>query len=367
MKKTTLVIAEAGVNHNGSAEMALALVDAAAAAGADVVKFQTFKSELVISTRAEKAEYQKATTGTGENQLEMVRKLELDHATHHKLVERARARGIEFLSTPFDAVSVEFLVATLGLKRIKIPSGEITNGPLIVDVASRQVPVILSTGMATIGEIETALGALAHGYLGKPPASRSPADFRAAFRSSEGQAALQRNVVLLHCTTEYPAPDADCNLRAMDSMRAAFGLPVGYSDHTSGIAIALAAVARGAAVIEKHFTLDSKLPGPDHRASLEPDQLTAMVQGIRSIDAALGDGIKRPQQSELKNLPIARKSLVAARAIKRGERFSPENVTPKRPGTGLSPMMYWDVLGRPAPRDYEADEILDLATPAADT
>src|SRR5262245_8749098 len=199
--------------------MALALVDAAAAAGADVVKFQTFKAELVISTRAEKAEYQKATTGAGENQLEMVRKLELDHPTHHRLVERARARGIEFLSTPFDDVSVEFLAATLGLARLKIPSGEITNGPLLVNIATRNLPVILSTGMATMAEIETALGALAHGYLGGPVESRSPAGFRAAFQSKEGQEALQRNVVLLHCTTEYPAPDADCNLRAMDSMR----------------------------------------------------------------------------------------------------------------------------------------------------
>lgn len=350
----TLIIAEAGVNHNGSPDLALQLVEIAAKAKADIVKFQTFKAERVISRFAPKAEYQTLTTDARESQLEMVRKLELDEGTHQRLFKRCAELGIEFLSTPFDEESVDLLVK-LGVRRIKIPSGEITNGPLLLKVARTGLPVILSTGMATLPEVEEALGVLAFGYADRRE-TPSRDLFRDALATGAGQAHLAAKVTLLHCTTEYPTPFEDVNLRAIDTMREAYGLPVGLSDHTTGITVALAAAARGASVIEKHFTIDRTLPGPDHKASLDPQELTALVTGIRQIEIALGSGSKQPAPSERKNIAIARKSLVATVPIKAGQPFTPENLTVKRPGTGISPMDYWASLGHKAHHDYDADE-----------
>lgn len=349
------IIAEAGVNHNGSIDMALSLVDAAAEAGADIVKFQTFKAEAVASRFAPKAEYQIEATGSDESQLEMVRRLELSPDDHRRLLRHCESRSIGFLSTPFDIASARFLVQELGLGQLKIPSGEITNAPLLLEMARTDRPVILSTGMSTLGEIEEALGVLAFGYLNSTT-QPSRGAFRQAYVSDEGQVLLRRKASLLHCTTEYPAPYAETNLAAMDTLRHAFGLPVGFSDHTEGIAIPLAAVARGATIIEKHFTLDRTLPGPDHRASLEPAELAAMVAGIRQVEAAIGDGLKRPSASESKNAPIARRSLVAARNIKAGEKFSENNLAAKRPGNGVSPMDFWAWQGCIAGRDFAEDE-----------
>ena len=359
MSTSTFIIAEAGVNHNGSLDTALRLIDAARAAGADAVKFQTFKSESVISRKALKADYQIAATGGGESQLEMVKKLELDLAAHLRLKEHCSAAGIRFLSTPFDEGSVDLLVNSLDVPLLKIPSGEITNGPLLLKVASTGRPAILSTGMSDLGDIERALGVLAFGYLGIR-AAPGLAAFSDAYRSNDGQAVLARNVRLLHCTTEYPAPFAEVHLRVMDTLGAAFGLPVGYSDHTPGIEVPIAAVARGAVIIEKHFTLDREQAGPDHRASLEPPMLKAMVEAIRNTEVALGGTIKCATPSEARNQPIARKSLVAARDIARGEIFSKENLTAKRPGNGVSPMDFWLYLGERARRAYRADDLIDL-------
>lgn len=351
------VIAEAGVNHNGSVEMALQLVDAAYAAGADAVKFQTFKSEAVISFSAPKAEYQKFTTRASESQLDMVRKLELSAEDHRRILAHCQTRGIRFLSTPFDSASADFLAQEMGVPMLKIPSGEITNAPFLIHIAKLQRPVIMSTGMSTLGEVETALGILAFGYLNmdKPPTLQI---FQDVFNSDTGQSVLREKVSLLHCTTEYPAPFDQVNLRAMDTLSTAFGLPVGLSDHTPGIAISISAVARGAHIIEKHFTLDRKLPGPDHRASLEPEELSNMVAGIRQTEVALGDSRKRPTAAERGNQKIARRSLVAARPVRAGERWSLDNLTCKRPGSGISPLRYWDYLGRVAVRDYKADELI---------
>ena len=352
------VIAEAGVNHNGELGMALELVEAAAAAGADAVKFQTFKAEHVISSAAPKAAYQQRTTDASESQLDMVRKLELDAEAHRTLVEHCQARDIDFLSTPFDLPSIDLLVGELGLEVLKIPSGEITNAPLLLKAARTGAKLIVSTGMSTLDDVEQALGVIAFGYFGgTAPASRDA--FADAYASAASSGALRDQVRLLHCTTEYPAPPDEVNLKAMDTLSDAFGLPVGYSDHTRGISIAIAAAARGAVVVEKHFTLDRSLPGPDHKASLEPDELTAMIDAIRTVEPALGDGEKRPTTSEQPNMAVARKSLVAARDIRAGEPFTEESLTAKRPGTGISPMEYWDWLGRPANRDYPADALIE--------
>ncbi len=354
------IIAEAGVNHNGSVDMALQLIDAAAAAGADAVKFQTFRSEKVVSRHAAKASYQVDTTGAGESQLEMVKKLELDFAAHRKLMAHCRERSICFLSTPFDESSVDLLVDELGVSLLKIPSGEITNALLLLKIAASNLPVILSTGMSSLGDIETALGVLAHGWLNwlKEKTPPTPPAFAAAYRRDDGQYMLRERVTLLHCTTEYPAPFDEVNLRVIDTLAQAFDLQVGYSDHTSGIAVPIAAVARGASVIEKHFTLDRDLPGPDHRASLEPDELCDMIAAIRQVEQALGGRRKIVTPAEAKNLAIARKSLVAARAIAAGEPFSLDNLTAKRPGNGISPLFFHEFLGRPASRAYAEDEPL---------
>ncbi len=350
------VIAEAGVNHNGDIAKALALVDVAATAGADAVKFQTFTASSVISVHAEKAAYQKQTTDAAESQVDMVAKLELSHADHAQLAERCGERGIAFLSTPFDLDSLDFLVNEMGLTTLKISSGEITNAPLLLAAARSGRDIILSTGMSTMDEVRDALAVLAFGYASTTGATPNAAKFTRALEQAD---ALQGKVTLLHCTTEYPTPYEDVNLRAMDSLREAFGLVVGLSDHTVGIAVAIAAVARGAQVIEKHFTLDRALPGPDHAASLESDELTAMVAAIRATEAALGDGNKRLMPSEAANRDIARKSLVALRPIAEGEEFTEQNLTAKRPGNGISPMAYWRVLGTVAQRAYQTDEAIE--------
>ena len=331
----TLIIAEAGVNHNGDLDMAFRLVDAAASAGADLVKFQTFNADRLATKQAVKAKYQARATGADESQHAMIQRLELTREMHEKLIARCTTRGIGFFSSPFDIDSIDLLVE-LGLDRFKIPSGELTNLPYLRHIGALGKPVILSTGMATMDEIGAALAALAQ--------AGTPVD----------------RVTVLHCSTEYPTPMADVNLRAMTTIRDTFGVDVGYSDHTSGIEVSIAAVALGASVIEKHFTLDRRLPGPDHAASLEPAELQAMVAAIRNVEEALGDGIKRPTASELQNRPIVRKSIVAARPIAAGELFSETNVTVKRPGTGCSPMLWDDVLGQAAPRDFAQDELIEL-------
>ncbi|TKB74924.1 MAG: N-acetylneuraminate synthase [Nitrospira sp.] len=353
------IIAEAGVNHNGDLNLAKQLIDVAVDAGADAVKFQTFRAEQVVSRHALKADYQTRTTDETESQFEMIRKLELSETDHGTLIAHAQARGIAFLSTPFDVPSLHLLTKRFGLQMVKIPSGEITNAPFLLAIARAAQQLILSTGMSTLAEVEAALGVLAFGFTSHATVTPQRGDFEKAFASESGQQTLRDRVTILHCTTEYPAPINEVNLRAMDNLAAAFGLPVGYSDHTLGIHVSLAAVARGARVIEKHFTMDRSLRGPDHKASLEPDELRQLVRQIREIEQALGDGIKRPTASEWKNRDAARKSLMAAKAIKAGEMFTEENLTCKRPGTGVSPSSYWLILGQTAPRSYVADEALD--------
>ncbi len=356
--KRIYIIAEAGVNHNGSLQMARKLVRVAAEAGTDAVKFQTFKTEKLVCAMAPKAAYQMQTTDAAESQFKMLKGLELDKKAHRELIRYCDARGIQLLSTPFDLESLDLLTTTLKLPRIKISSSEITNAPLLLRAARSKIPIILSTGMSTLSEIETALGVLAFGYAenrNNPSLQR----FQKAYASKSGQRVLKDHVVLLHCTTEYPAPFEDIHLMAMDTMRSAFGLPVGFSDHTRGIAVAIAAVARGAVVIEKHFTLNRNLPGPDHKASLEPDELKAMVTSIRQVEAALGSSLKEPTDSEIKNRDIVRKSLVAARPIKKGHLLTAANLTAKRPGTGISPIHYWDMLGKNAGRTYRKDDLIE--------
>lgn len=352
MDSRVYIIAEAGINHNGSLNEAIQLVDVAAEAGADAVKFQTFNADKLVSRTAPKAEYQIRNTGDSESQHEMIRKLELDEAAHAALVFHCKSRGIEFLSTPFDLKSLEMLVWKFNLSRVKISSGDITNAPLLLETARTGKPVILSTGMSTLGEIEMALEVLAFGYT-EPNTPPSLQAFEQAYSSANGHKALQESVTLLHCTTEYPAPFADVNLRAMTTLQQAFNLAVGYSDHTPGIAIPVAAASLGASIIEKHFTLDRNLPGPDHKASLEPEELKQMVQFIREVELALGSSVKQPATSELKNRPIARKSLVAGRDIRKGEPFTQDNLSVKRPGNGVSPSLYWEWLGKIADRDYQ--------------
>lgn len=332
----TLIIAEAGVNHNGDIGLAKKLIAAAAAAGADLVKFQTFSAKNLVSSSAPKAEYQKKTTESSESQLEMIQKLELSREDHAVLIQECSAHGIGFFSTAFDFQSFDLLMELGCLEQIKIPSGELTNLPLLRYMSRFGKPLLLSTGMANLGEIEAAIEAV------------------------EAAGTPRHLITILHCTTEYPTPMEDVNLRAMVAMKKAFGVSTGYSDHTAGIEIPLAAVALGATVIEKHFTLDRNLPGPDHKASLEPHELKAMVEGIRNVERALGDGVKRPSSSELKNKPIARKSLVAIRPIRAGETFSSENMAAKRPGTGLSPMRWDEVIGRIAIKDFAVDELITL-------
>lgn len=331
----TFIIAEVGVNHNADLDMAHRLIDAAVAAGADAIKFQTAIPELVATNLAQKASYQKKTSGAEELQLEMIRRIHFPLDVYEGLKKRCESKGIMFFSSAFDMVSLAFL-EKLRQPCHKVPSGEITNLPYLREIGRYGRPVILSTGMATMEEIEVAIAVLENAGLPR------------------------KRITVLHCNTEYPTPMPDVNLRAMQTIADAFDVAVGYSDHTDGIEVAVAAVALGACVIEKHLTLDRNLPGPDHKASLEPDQFQSMVSAIRNIEQALGDTTKQPSPSELRNKPIARRSLVAAVAIKAGEKFTVENVVAKRPGTGLSPMHWDEVIGRPAPRDFEADEFISL-------
>ena len=330
MPNKTVIIAEAGVNHDGELSKAISLVDAASEAGADVIKFQTFKSDELATSYAAVAEYQKGLDQSG-SQLEMLRKLELSRQEYDVLFEYSKQRNIQFLSTGFDLMSLEYL-STLDMRYFKIPSGELTNLPLLRLMASYSRPVILSTGMASLGEVEAAINALENAGL------------------------KRKFVTVLQCTTEYPAAVENVNLLAMDSMRCALGVHVGLSDHTVGIEVPIAAAALGAKVIEKHITLDRKSPGPDHFSSLEPSEFKTMVASIRNIEAALGSGIKEPTQTELENRDIVRKSIVAARDIKQGEILCSDNLTTKRPGTGLNPMQWDRVLGSIAKVDFARDE-----------
>lgn len=354
MRTPCFVIAEAGVNHNGSLAMAKELIDAASDAGADAVKFQTFQADKLVSRFAEKARYQTKTTSGENSQYEMLKQLELSKEMHEELMGYCERKEIVFLSTPFDLPSLEFLADKVSA--IKIPSGEITNIPFLFQVGRKGLPVIMSTGMSTIGEIEQALGALALGYLGE--ADNWSPDSLALAAYGIGRKRIENNVTLLHCTTEYPAPIEEVNLKAMVSMREIFGLPVGYSDHTEGIEVSIAAAALGACVIEKHFTLDRTLPGPDHRASLEPDELKMMVSSIRRVTTSLGSGLKTPSAQELENRTAVRKSLVAVKPISKGERFTVDNLDVKRPGNGVPPIFYWEYIGKEADRDYEMDDLI---------
>lgn len=353
------IIAEAGVNHDGNIDDAFRLVDAAADAGADCVKFQTFKADALAAHNAEKAAYQKRATGGHESQADMLRRLELPRDAHAGLFLRAKERGIGFLSTPFDIGSLQFLIGEMGLDQIKIGSGDLTNAPLLLEAARSDVRVILSTGMATLDDVAEAIGILAVGYLKKTPVPCRE-DLKKLLSTNEALDVLRRRGSILHCTTEYPTPASSVNLRAMDALRDAFGLPTGYSDHTLGINVAVAAVARGATILEKHLTLDCSREGPDHEASLNPTQFKEMVDAVRAIEEALGDGVKRPQPAEIPNMAIARKSIVASRAIKKGETFSEGNLTCKRPGGGLSPFLFWDIQGRVATRDFAPDQAIEL-------
>lgn len=330
---SVFIIAEAGVNHNGSLELAKKLVDAAKDAGADCVKFQTFVSKNIVSKNAVKAEYQKQQTEPEESQQDMLKKLELSFDEFVELNEYCKSKSIEFMSTAFDFDSIDFL-DSLEMGTWKIPSGDITNLPYLIKIAKLNKPVILSTGMSTMVDIRSAIKAL----------------------KENGAAEL----TVLHCTTEYPTPFEDVNLRAMNTIKKEFGVKVGYSDHTKGIEVPIAAVALGATVIEKHFTLDRNMEGPDHKASLEPNELKAMVDSIRHIELALGNGMKQPAESEKKNMAVARKSIIASKEIKAGEIFTENNLTVKRPGDGISPMRWFDIIGKPAPRDFEEDELIEL-------
>lgn len=352
-----LVIAEAGVNHDGSLEKALELVDLAAEAGADIVKFQTFKADRLVINAAPKANYQLRQTDAGESQYGMLKRLELDAAMHMALAARCAERGIEFLSTAFDVESLKFLIDEIGIKRVKIPSGDATNGPLLQAAARSGLPILLSTGMCSLAEVSQAVALIAF-VVANPEKTPDRASLAELERNAAAWPDLRDRLTLLHCTTEYPAPIDEVHLRAMDRMRDAFSVSVGFSDHTEGAAVSLAAVARGATVIEKHFTLSRTLPGPDHAASLEPEELNGMVRDIRIIEKALGEADKKTTASELKNRPIARKSLMAAVQIPKGALFSEQNLTAKRPGLGRSPMEYWDLLGKAAWRDFEIDEII---------
>lgn len=331
----TIIIAEAGVNHNGSFQMAKKMVDAAKSCGVDYIKFQTFRAEKISNRFAAQAEYQRNNLKKESTQLEMLRQLELKQSDFRSLYDYCSEIGIKFLSTPFDLESIDFL-ADFGMDYMKVPSGEITNLPYLRKIAKTGIPVIMSTGMCTMLEIEEAIDVL---YINGLTTDR---------------------ITLLHCNTEYPTPMQDVNLRAMETLHSAFGTRVGYSDHTKGIEVPVAAVALGASVIEKHFTLDRTLPGPDHVASLEPDDLKKMVDSIRNIEMAMGTGEKKVTDSERKNIAVARKSIVAARNIISGETFTEENLTVKRPGTGISPMSWDGIIGRIASRNFQADELIEL-------
>lgn len=353
-----LIIAEVGVNHNGSVELAKQYIAKAKQVGADIVKFQTFRAENLVTASAPKANYQERSGVKSKGQFEMLKALELSFDDHLALRDLAYHVGIEYLSTPFDEDALQFLVGELDVKRVKISSGEITNAPLLVKAGRSRKPIILSTGMSTLDEVRMALGALAFGMCtegGEEPSLRA---FAAAERSVKGRAAIEQRVTILHCTTEYPAPMCSINLNAMATINREFDLPVGLSDHSEGILVPIAAVAMGAKVIEKHVTFDRGLPGPDHKASLEMDEFAKMIVSIREVEAAMGDGHKVAGPEEVKNLPVVRKSVVARCPIPKGEAFGWHNLAFKRPGYGRSPFSVYELLGKVADRSYDKDELI---------
>lgn len=358
--KAATIIAEAGVNHNGSMDLAEKMVEVAVASGADIVKFQTFKADSIVTRKAQKAGYQKDTTGSDESQYEMLKKLELSTQDHFRLAELCRSQGIEFLSTAFDEDSLSFLVNEVGIERIKVPSGELTNAPLLLKMASFRKPIILSTGMATLGEIEQALGVLAFGLMGCDVAPNVQ-EFFAAYVSEEGHKILKENVTILQCTSEYPTQPSAANLNLMPLLGQIFDLDYGYSDHTEGVGVAIAARAVGASLIEKHFTLDKTLAGPDHRASLNPAELKDMVLGIRQAEEALSGFRKVPTATEMLNRVAARRSIVASCDIEVGQSFSTANLTTKRPSNGTSPFQYWDLLGKVVSQPIKKDHPINGA------
>lgn len=350
----TFVIAEAGVNHNGDVNIAHQLIDVAKDAKADAVKFQTFRADELVTPYAQKANYQKQNTKSNTSQLSMLQKLQLTEDAHRELQQHCNEIGIEFLSTPFDLMSLAFLVEELGMQKIKISSGDVTNGPLLHACAQLGSEIILSTGMSTVDEIQDALAVLAHGYSSRQEPCKNA--FVEAFSSEAGRDSLQQYVTLLHCTSQYPAPYNELNLNAIPYMQETFGLPVGYSDHSKGVVASIAAVAVGAEVIEKHFTLDKDMDGPDHKASLVPEELKELVSSIRTVDVAMGNLEKTVQASELESRQHARKSLVATRDIQKGEKISAESVSVKRPRVGRSPMEYWEIIGELSKQKVHKDE-----------
>lgn len=356
---SVFIVAEAGVNHDGDPEQALALVEAAAEAGADAVKFQTFAAERLVVPGAPKADYQIRETGAGEDQFAMLKRLELDRETHLKLAALCRERDIEFMSTAFDEASLDFLVEEVGIRRIKVPSGEMTNGPLLLHMARRGLPLVVSSGMCTLDEVREALGVLAFGLAAAAGTPPSRTAFQTAMIQPKARALLAERATLLHCTSAYPAPASDANLRAMDALAEAFGLPVGLSDHSQGIVVPIAAVARGACLVEKHMTLDRGAEGPDHAASLDPADFARLVEGIRTVEAALGVPDKQPTAAELPTRAVARRSLVALTPIKAGDALTEDNMGPRRPGDGIAPMRFWELLGQPAHRDYRPGERIE--------
>lgn len=356
-EQQTYVIAEAGVNHNGQAALAIELIDKIKEAGADAVKFQLFQAAHLTTAAAPQADYQVQNTAKKHSQYEMLQALELSYETFAQLKKHADACDIDFIVTPFDLASLHFLTTDLSLDTLKISSGDLTHGPLLLAAGRADTDIILSTGMATLSEIEQALKVIAFGMI-ESEHSPNQAVLDELFSCAEVYPLLQQKVTLLHCTSEYPAPFCDVNLRAMDTLHAAFGLCVGFSDHTVGIEVPIAAVARGAMVIEKHVTLDKSLPGPDHLASLDIKELTQMVQAIRHVEMALGDGRKYPRSSEKKNMAMVRRAIVANQSIQMGEEFSADNLAVKRHTGGLSPMHYWDWLGKKATKQYAKDEAI---------
>ncbi len=358
MRNCTYIIAEAGVNHNGSLEMAKELVDVAKWAGADAVKFQTFKAENLVTRSAKQAEYQVHNLGESTSQFDMLKKLELSFEEFTELKNYCAATHIEFLSTPFDVESADFLLDEVGMSTVKIPSGELTNSPFIHYIATKRKPIILSTGMATMDDIHDALSFIAYG-LAYPEQLVDLDQVQTFYQSSEAKLLLTDYVTVLHCTTEYPAPFETINLSAVNEMKKELQLPIGFSDHSEGIAVPIAAVALGSVIIEKHFTLDRNLPGPDHLASLEPKELKEMVTGIRAIEQSLGTGEKIPTSIELENRQAARKSIVAKVQIVAGDILTESHLAIKRPGTGMPPTAYWSLMGKAAKQSYEVDTLID--------
>lgn len=353
----TNVIAEAGVNHNGNEELAFKLIDEACLAGADIIKFQTFKAEKLVTKSASKADYQIKNTGLIESQFDMLKRLELSFEAFERLANYCKDSDIEFLSTAFDNDSLDFLVKGLGLTKLKIPSGEITNAPFLLEHAKTRANIILSTGMASLGEIEAALSVLAFGYL-SPNIEPSRENFARVYNSVEGYQVLCEKVCLLHCTTEYPAPIDSVNLNSIETLSNAFKLPVGYSDHTEGVFASIAATACGARLIEKHFTLDKNMSGPDHKASLSPGELKELVDGVKKTARAMGNGIKGPHGAEFNNRAVVRKSIVAVNTISKGEVITERDIAVMRPGGGVSPYYFWEMIGTVANRDYIPGDLI---------